>query len=113
MKQLIYIVAILWMCVGCKNTYMAASSGIDEKASIILITERANKQKYKKGEVLLHIDDKIYTVDKIPEVKYAMKARLFAITQGKHHVVVSFNGNKVYDKEVFIGRNETRKIILR
>ncbi|MDC1106826.1 hypothetical protein OAT16_08970 [Prolixibacteraceae bacterium] len=113
MKKIIYIMTLLLVGVSCRNTYVATTSGIAENASIILITERVNHKKYNKGEVLMQVDGETYTIDKVEKEKRAIKAKKLPVKQGKHHVVITLNGEVVIDTQVFIGRNETRKIVLR
>ena len=89
------------------HMYSTRSNGQDDTSYLIVVR---NEKSY--TSVVVTIDDASYTIDKIYKTKNTRKAKPILITPGKHHVVVEADGVKVKDENIFIGLQETHKIIL-
>lgn len=89
------------------HMYSTRSNGQDNAAYVIVVR---NEKSY--SNVVVTIDDTSYTVDKVFKIKNTRKAKPILTTPGKHHLVVTADGVKISDETIFIGLQETRKIIL-
>jgi hypothetical protein len=85
------------------------SSGKENESFVIVLTENG---KYDNG-VVLTIDDKTpVTIENVRKVKQQRKAEVVKTTPGKHNLKIMRNGSIVYNQDVLMGLQETKKIIL-
>ncbi len=100
---------LLLMCTtACgPHMYSSRSSGQDNVSFVIVLQSDV---KYKDVSVI--IDGEISHLDKIYKVKAARKAHPIITTPGKHHIKVVSGKKVLIDDSVFLGLQETKKIIL-
>lgn len=109
MKNIISLIAItLFLISGCTGV-KSVSSGLENEAFLRIMGDRS---KYSK-EVTVSIDDEIEFQAEVSKLhSNRPKGEVYAISTGSHVVSVSFNGELVFRKKIFVSSQETRKIIL-
>ncbi len=115
MNRIFFIISILIiLSVSCKTTYTTGTTGVEDVAFIKITKDNNNEQEYKNAPLNLIIDgNKITLSNKIYKEKKSMKADKITIEPGKHHIIIKYGSNTLYDNTAFIDNQETRKIILR
>lgn len=109
MKQLLFAIITVLTFSGCgKHMYSTMSSGKENQSFIIVLRQ---DQTYPSGVTVI-VDNNEYPVDKVFKMKFQRKARPVVITPGKHSIKVLFDGKELYKDEIFIGLQETKKIVL-
>lgn len=109
-KNILRIAFVLLIFSGCKHTYKASSSGLDYESSVQIV--RANDSE-SMNDLILMIDDKRFVVEKVYREKKILKAPKFYTSPGKHIILIKKGITVVHSDTVFLGNQETRKIILR
>ncbi|MEL7588944.1 MAG: hypothetical protein AAGU19_19690 [Prolixibacteraceae bacterium] len=108
MKKIIILTFALFAFAACgPHMYSTRSAGQDNSAFVVVVT---NGQEYENVAVV--VDGTRYPVEKVYKLKAIRKAHPVAITPGKHHVQVVSGEKILSDENVFIGLQETKKIIL-
>lgn len=85
------------------NTY---SSG-KENASFIIVV---GNQSYTIVSVI--VDGKSFQIDKVYQLKAIRKAHPVITSPGKHQITVVADGKTMLTENVFLGLQETKKIVL-
>ncbi len=109
MKTINIFLAVIGICVLFSNCtgVKSTSSGIKSEAYVVLI---GNKSTY--NDVKLQIDDNEPIEAEVTKESKRPKGNLYAISTGKH-VIRVFNGDElIYQKQIFVSSQETKKIIL-
>jgi hypothetical protein len=109
MKTLTYLLItsliILSSCGGIKTK----SAGLENEAYLEFV---GPIKSYPKG-VDVSIDNKITFKAVVNKDKVAyMKGEVYAISTGTHNLKVSYNGQILYEKQIFVAAQETKKIVL-
>jgi len=112
MKKQIYIaLSILFSiilfnsCTGVKTL----ATGLENEAFLEFV---GNPQNYRNG-VDVSIDDNIFFKAEVnKDHANRPKGTVYGISTGQHTVRVSYNNNLVYQKQIFISAQETKRIIL-
>jgi hypothetical protein len=108
MKKVFLFLLMLTGLSSCgPHLYSTLSAGKDN-VSYVLILKKDRSDK----TASLFIDNKIYSLDKIYSEKMARKAQPIVTTPGKHQIKIISNGKVVLDENVFLGLQETKKIVL-
>jgi len=110
MKKVLILLGVVVAIASCKTTYVSTTTGLENSAHIQVV--KANYTKAFDQPIVLIIDDQEFQIKKVYKDKKSMKASVYPISPGKHHIVIKDNSEIVYDKQVFIDNRETRKIIL-
>ena len=109
MKYLyISLLSLLMLACG-PHQYNTMSSGKEDIGFVIVLTEQGS---YSNDAVLLVDNQQSFAIEKVYKQKMQRKAPVFKLTPGKHNLKVTVKGQTVYDKDVIIGLQETRKIVL-
>lgn len=111
MKNIILLTVITFFFSNCKTTYETTVSGLDNSSAIKVLKSDKATNDYE-SPLLLIIDEKEYTIEKVYSEKKSLKAPVFTITPGKHKVVITKGNKTIYKKDLFIDNRETRTIIL-
>jgi hypothetical protein len=109
-KSLIYIIGLFLVVTSCTHI-RSLSSGIENEGFLEFIYSNP-KQTYE-GGVNVSIDEKttfIATVNK-DKIK-SSKGNIYSISSGTHTISVSYKGEILYKKQVFISSQQTIKIKL-
>jgi hypothetical protein len=109
MKTLIYFFLasfiLLTSCGGIKTN----SSGLENEAFL----EFVGPVKSYSGGVDVTVDGNINFKATVIKDKVAyMKGEVYAISTGTHTLKVSYKGTVLYDKQIFVAAQETKKIVL-
>lgn len=109
MRKILVIASFMIGLVACgPHTYNTYSNGKGNDSFIIVLTAG---QSFDNVSVI--IDGTSFPVDKVYPVKSTIKAHPIVTTPGKHQVKVVADGKTVSDESVFLGLQETKKIVLR
>lgn len=108
MKYLFIPLLILVVSLSSCGAYKTYSAGQSNESFIMVLRE---KQPY--DNVTVIVDGKEYPVAKVYKVKSKRKSQPIVIEPGKHTVKVAVNGRIISEESVFIGLQETKKIVLR
>lgn len=108
MKNLFIIILFALGVSSCgPHMYKTYSAGKDDVSYIIVLTNGSSF-----SDVSVIVDDQIFEVDKVYKVKATRKAHPIIVSPGKHQVKVTSKGQTLVEEDVFIGLQETKKIIL-
>ncbi|MEG1749645.1 MAG: hypothetical protein RRZ65_09135 [Tannerellaceae bacterium] len=93
---------------GCKVGNVAVSQGLSDQSYLYFVST----QKYA-APVRVTIDGTTtFDAKVIKEGKHTVKGNTYAVATGKRRVAVSSGGKVVWEREVFLSTQETKKIIL-
>lgn len=109
MKNKYYLIALLFLfltsCGGTKTSYQ----GLANESYLEFIGDPNN---YSKG-VEVVVDDKTPFQAKVYKDKIGrMRGEVYAIASGKHTLKVYYENKIIYNKQLFISAQESKKIIL-
>ncbi|WP_372775598.1 hypothetical protein [Mangrovibacterium sp.] len=108
MRKLLSSIIILFSITACgPHMYNSMSAGKDNSSFIVVVT---NGQQYENVSVV--VDGESYPIEKVYKLKMIRKARPVAISPGKHQIEVISDGKTLIQENVFIGLQETKKIVL-
>lgn len=112
-KILIALIAAISL-VSCGVGSYSVSSGKEGKSAISFTSDTK-----KPVEILVSIDGKEYNVQTVTQKTYRVDRKIKETTlntiyleNGKHTVQVSMDGNKVYEKQIFLSAEEHRIVEL-
>lgn len=108
MKYLFIPLLVLVVSLSSCGAYKTYSAGQSNESFIMVLTE---KKPYKYVTVV--VDGKHYPVDRVYKVKTKRKATPIVIEPGKHDIKVVVDGKVIVEEKVFLGLQETKKIVLR
>jgi len=111
-KSALLLVAILLAFTSCKVGSNSTTKGLENESFI----EFVGTSSYK-GGVDVSIDDKTSFKAKVYKEKYEsnferIKGEVYAISTGVHTITVLYNGNLIYQKQIYVSAQETKKIVL-
>lgn len=93
---------------GCKVGNVAVSQGLSDQSYLYFVSNH----KYPEP-VQVTLDGKTtFEAKVVRERKATVKGDTYAVSTGKHRVAVSFQGKTIWEREVFLSTQETKKIIL-
>ena len=111
MKNFFFLIlGVILLFSSCKAV-MSETTGVEDVAYIKVLKSDGNPVDYD-NELFLIIDNKKVLLSKIYKNKKRIKSDKTKLTVGKHHVVIKYKEEILYDKQIFVGNQETRKIIL-
>jgi len=103
------LIAILCLLSSCgANMYNSLSSGLDNCSYIIILSDNRSID-----SLTLSVDGKQSIISKIHKVKNKRKSTPIVITPGKHNIKVLNSDSIILEENIFIGLQETKKIIIR
>lgn len=112
MKKFLIICCLsLLALASCKTGVYTAEYGKEDVAYISLISsdKMANK------DVQVYIDNETQFTAHVQKAKQSTEkhnGKLFAIKPGKRHMKVVYNGNVIYEKDIFVSSQQTKLINL-
>jgi type III secretory pathway lipoprotein EscJ len=107
-KILILFLAILWLSACSPHMYSTTSFGKDNSSFIVVLTDG---QEYNNVSVI--VDGKAFPIETVYKVKASRKAHPVITSPGKHKVEVVSAGKTLVEENIFIGLQETKKIVLK
>lgn len=115
MKQtLAWIAGIIMLAINlqsCKTGTFASEYGKDDMAYIAI----TSSGQFAGKKVIVDIDKATSFTIKVQKAKQSTEkhnGNLYGIKTGKRHVVVSYNGQILYDKVIFVSSQQTKIINL-
>lgn len=109
-KTIIYVL-LTFVCLafsGCKVGNVPSSQGLSDQAFLYFVS--INKYP---GTVEVTIDNQtIFEAKVVKEKKGTVKGDIYAVATGKRHVKVNFRGKIIFERDVFLSTQETKKIAL-
>ena len=109
---IISLTAILFFLFGCKANYpVAQQSGKEDMAYLVFV---GPLKTYGNGSKPVQVNVDGTTFDaKVVKPKVAnRKGYQYGVATGKRNITVKFNGNTVYQKQLFLSSQETKIINL-
>lgn len=93
---------------GCKVGNVAVSQGLADQSYLYFVSVNKYSQPVK-----VMLDNSIaFDATVVRERKATVKGNTYAVSTGKHRVSVSYQGKTIWEREVFLSTQETKKIIL-
>jgi hypothetical protein len=112
-KYFLFIfLAITCLLEGCKTSFpVAQQTGKEDMAYLVFVGPR---QTYGNGSKLVQVDVDGTKFDaKVVKPKTAnRKGTQYGVATGNRHVTVTFNGEMIYSKQLFLSSQETKVINL-
>lgn len=109
-KSFIYGVLTL-VCLllsGCKVGNVPSSQGLSDQAFLYFVSINKYPQ-----PVEVTIDNQTsFNAKVVKEKKGTVKGNIYAVATGKRHVKVSSQGKIIFERDVFLSTQETKKIAL-
>jgi len=108
--RLLLIVFMFGSFTSCKVGVVSKSGGMDNQSYLQFV--QGGSQTYKNGVTVYVDENPAFTaiVDKVK--KNRIKGNSYVINPGTRHVKVVDNGKILYEKNVVVATQETKKIIL-
>ena len=92
-------------CGGIKTT----TKGLENQSFLVFVGPVSSYS----GGVDVVVDNKTnFKATVIKDKVSYMKGEVYAISTGNHNLKVSFHGKLLYDKQIFVAAQETKKIVL-
>ena len=108
--RLIIIIFFIGTFTSCKVGVVSKSGGIDNQSYLQFI--QGGKQSYENG-VIVYVDDNPAFTAKVDKTKKnRIKGNSYVINPGTRHIKVVDNEKILYEKNIVISTQETKKIIL-
>ena len=108
-KIIFIAAALLCSLAGCKVGNVTHSGGVDNQSYLQFI--QGGNTMYA-GGVRVYVDDNPAFTAKVNKIeKLKVRGNVYAIKEGKRHVKVVY-GSTVYEKDILVGNQETKKITL-
>lgn len=109
MKRIFFLFAIgLMFLTGCTGV-KTVSTGLENESFLEFIGSPSNYS----GGVDVNVDEKsTFKAEVNKDHADRPKGKVYAISTGAHLVTVSYNGNVIFKKQIFISAQETKKIML-
>ncbi len=109
MKYVLGILAAFCLLMtSCKVGNMASSQGMNDQAFLYF----TSTQKYSEP-VNVTLDNKVHFDAKVvKEGPHTVKGDTYAVGTGKRHIVVSYKNKIIFEKEIFLSTQDTKKITL-
>lgn len=110
MKQFIYtlvigVFLISTACTGIKST----TKGLENESYLEIV---ANPNDYSGGVTVLLDNDTSFNAKVGKPNKKRPKDEIYAIPTGKHKISISYDGQIIYSKQIFVSAQETKQITL-
>ena len=110
MKKLILLFVIPLLMMGCRANFpVAQESGKEDIAYLLFV----NSNQYAGKEVLVKVDNNAPFTAKVVKMKKAnRRGSQYGITVGTRNLTISYDGEKIYQKKIFVSTQEVKQIIL-
>lgn len=104
------MVTLTILLFSCATTYKSQYGGKEDKAYILVLSADDGRSF---SDISIEVDGKIYPVDKVYTEKKYQKATPIAVYAGKRKVKIQNGSEVLLIQTIFVGVQETRKIIIR
>jgi uncharacterized lipoprotein len=108
--KILFVALLLTSLAGCKVGNVTHAGGVDNQSYLQFL--QGSSVKYSEGVEVFVDDNPAFTakVDKIEKLK--VRGNVYAIKPGTRHVKVAHGGKTLYEKDIFVGNQETKQITL-
>ncbi len=106
MKKILLLLPLIALLSSCV-TYKTYSSGKDDVSYVMVLSEN---DKYK--DVSVKIDNKLTVLEEVFHKSKTLKSPVIKLTPGQHTVEITHKDKVLYSEKVYIGLQETKKILL-
>jgi len=108
MKKFLFATSLIFLLLGCAGT-KSTHGGLENEAFLDIVGTQRNYV----GGVTVILDDKASFTAKVNDpASNTPRGSTYAIEAGQRTVVVQYNGNELYRKQIFVSAQETRRIAL-
>ncbi|MDR0546359.1 MAG: hypothetical protein LBG77_02025 [Dysgonamonadaceae bacterium] len=108
-KYLLFILLVFLGLQSCKVGTMTESRGLENESFLQFVQ---GNQKYSEG-VLVFVDDLAPFTAKVDKIKsMSVKGNVYTIKSGTRHVKVVYRDQVLFEKDVVVSAQQTRKIQL-
>jgi len=108
MRKIFTITFTLFFLISCTGVKTVAT-GLESEAYLSFI---GNPSKYKNELVVTVDEDTSFNAEVNKPYSKRPKGTVYAISTGKHLVSITYNNELIYNKQIFISTQETKKINL-
>ncbi len=110
MKRLLILLALPLLLFGCKaNAPVAQQSGKEDIAYLLFVSDK----EYANKEIQVTIDNgQPFTAKVVKQKKANRRGTQYGIATGSRNLKVTYEGQTVYQKKVFLSTQEVKQIIL-
>lgn len=109
-KILFLIFTLATLLVGCKSNFpVAQQSGKEDVAYILFV---GDEKKYGKNNVVVNIDSTQFEAQVVQPDMAKRGGTQYQVTTGRRNVIVKYNGQVIYQKQLFLSAQETKIINL-
>ena len=111
-KVFLSLITIACLLIGCKTNYpVAQQSGKEDMAFLVFV---GDKNVYGDGKktVQVTVDDTQFDAFVVKPKTANRKGTQYGVTPGRRNLTVRFNGQVVYQKQLFLSVQETKVINL-
>lgn len=93
---------------SCKVGNVAVSQGLSDQSYLYFVST----QKYSDPVKVTLDGTTTFDAQVVKEKKHTVKGNTYAVATGKRYISVSSQGKVIWEREVFLSTQETKKIIL-
>lgn len=108
MKKTLFIIIIGFLLVACSGV-KTASYGLENESFLEFIGSPSN---YNGGVDVIIDDNPSFNAKVYNNNVTRVKGKVYAISTGRHTIIVSYQNNLLIKKQIFISAQETKQIIL-
>jgi len=109
-KALFSLFALASLLAGCKANYpVAQQSGKEDMAFLVFV---GPKETYGNGSKPVHVDGSTFDAKVVKPKTANRKGTQYGVATGRRNITVTFNGQTIYQKQLFLSTQETKIINL-
>ncbi len=109
MKKILFVITIgLFILTGCTGV-KTSTAGLENEAFLEFI---GSQGKYFGGVDVVIDDTTTFKAEVNNDHNKRPKGKVYAISTGAHQVVVSYDNTVIFQKQIFVSAQETKKILL-
>lgn len=111
-RVLLFMVFVASMLIGCKSNFpVAQQSGKEDMSYLVFVGPR---QTYGNGSkfVQVNVDGKQFDAKVVKPKTANRKGTQYGVAPGRRNITVKFNGQTIYQKQLFLSSQETKIITL-
>lgn len=111
-RVLLLMTTVVCLFIGCKSSFpVAQQSGKEDMAYLVFV---GPKQTYGNGSkpVQVDVDGKQFDAEVVKPKTANRKGTQYGVATGRRNITVKFNGQTVYQKQLFLSSQETKIITL-
>ena len=105
-----FLIALPFLIFSCKANFpVAQQSGKEDMAYLIFVSEK----QYAGKQIIVTIDDsEPFTAKVVKQSKANRRGTQYGIATGTRNLKVTYNGNTIFLKKIFVSTQEVKQVIL-